>query len=126
MAHASPETAAPAKAGFRPTLTQQIVLGLIVGVLIGWWMSKMPAAQQEKWDTWMKVPRDVFLHLIKAMIAPLIFASVVQGFAGTGDVRKAARIGGKALIYFEVVTTLALVVGLFMVNFLKPGAGVTL
>jgi Na+/H+-dicarboxylate symporter len=60
------------------------------------------------------------------MIAPLIFASVVQGFAGTGDMKKARRIGVKALIYFEIVTTLALVVGLFMVNLLKPGAGVTL
>ena len=72
------------------------------------------------------MPRDIFLHLIKAMIAPLIFASVVQGIAGTGDMKKVGRIGVKALLYFEVVTTFALVVGLFVVNTLKPGVGVTL
>ena len=60
------------------------------------------------------------------MIAPLIFASVVQGFAGTGDMKKARRIGWKALLYFEVLTTLALVVGLLVVNLVKPGAGVVL
>jgi proton glutamate symport protein len=113
---------------FRINLTQQIILGLIVGALIGWWMSRMPegTALGRSFDTWLKVIRDVFLHLIKVMIAPLIFASVVQGFAGTGDLKKAARIGWKSILYFEVVTTLALVVGLLMVNIIKPGAGVTL
>jgi proton glutamate symport protein len=74
----------------------------------------------------MKLIRDVFLHLIKAMIAPLVFASVVQGIAGQGDIKRVGRIGAKALIYFEVVTTLALVVGLSVVNFVQPGAGVKL
>jgi proton glutamate symport protein len=126
MAHASPEPSATARSGFRFSLTQQIVLGLIVGVLIGWWMSRMPAEAHKTWDDWLKVVRDIFLHLVKVMIAPLIFASVVQGFAGTGDMKKARRVGVKALIYFEVVTTLALVVGLFVVNVVKPGAGVSL
>jgi proton glutamate symport protein len=89
-------------------------------------MSVIPVEVRKSWDVWLKVPRDVFLHLIKAMIAPLIFASVVQGFAGTGDMKKASRIGWKALLYFEIVTTLALVVGLGVVNFVKPGAGVVL
>ena len=62
------------------------------------------------------------LHLIKVMIAPLIFASVVQGFAGTGDMKKVGRVGVKALLYFELVTTLALVIGLVIVNaFALPG-----
>ncbi|HWA29416.1 MAG TPA: cation:dicarboxylase symporter family transporter [Lacunisphaera sp.] len=119
-----PTEAATPRPGFRFTLSQQIFLGLVVGVIIGWLMHRMAANTQEQWDTWMKVPRDVFLHLIKAMIAPLIFASVVQGFAGTGDMKKAGRIGWKSLLYFEIVTTLALVVGLFMVNTLQPGASV--
>jgi len=127
MPHASPDPDVPApKAWWRLNLTQQIILGLIVGCLVGWWMSVMPVEARKSWDVWLKVPRDVFLHLIKAMIAPLIFASVVQGFAGTGDMKKASRIGWKALLYFEIVTTLALVVGLGAVNFLKPGAGVVL
>jgi len=108
------------------SLTQQILIGLGVGVLLGWWMNKLAPDVRAGWDVWMALIRDIFLHLIKVMIAPLIFASVVQGFAGTGDMKKARRIGVKSLIYFEIVTTLALVVGLFMVNLLKPGAGVTL
>lgn len=123
------EPASPAPAArrwFHLNLTQQIVLGLVVGIFAGWWISSLPAASHAKWDEGFKVVRDVFLHLIKAMIAPLIFASIVQGFAGTGDMKKAQRIGWKSLLYFEVVTTLALVVGLLVVNVVKPGAGVIL
>ncbi|MDB6094533.1 MAG: sodium:dicarboxylate symporter [Verrucomicrobia bacterium] len=126
MAYAPPENPANPKGAGGISLTKQIVIGLVVGVLIGWWMSRLSDAGRASWDTWLALVRDVFLHLIKVMIAPLIFASVVQGFAGTGDLKKARRIGIKALIYFEVVTTLALVVGLFVVNVVKPGAGVTL
>ena len=115
------------------------MLGLGLGVGLGWWINghfstkglDAPAAaavlvQQQHWLEWIGLLRDVFLHLIKAMIAPLVFASIVQGIAGTGDLKKVGRIGAKALIYFEAVTTLALVVGLFMVNFVRPGAGVML
>ncbi len=120
-----PASAAPRKWYAFP-LTQQIMLGLVVGVLLGWWMSGMRDDSRQNWDGALVVVRDVFLHLIKVMIAPLIFASVVQGFAGTGDMKKAQRIGWKALLYFEVVTTFALIVGLLVVNLVKPGAGVVL
>lgn len=124
----SPATSPASKRWYHLNLTQQILVGLVLGCLVGWWMSRLPADSPvvTGCDTWMKVVRDIFLHLIKVMIAPLIFASVVQGFAGTGDVKKAARIGWKSILYFEAVTTLALVVGLFMVNVIKPGAGVIL
>jgi len=137
MVHASPVEPAP-RPGFRLSLSQQIVIGLVVGCLLGWWLNHLPHQltgdpAADRWakiylgfDTWVAVVRDIFLHLIKAMIAPLIFASVVQGFAGAGDMKKSLRIGGKALLYFEVVTTLALVVGLLVVNVLHPGAGVKL
>ena len=108
------------------SLTQQIMLGLVLGVLLGWWLHLQPPAARPGWDGALAVVRDIFLHLIKVMIAPLIFASVVQGFAGTGDMKKARRIGWKALLYFELVTTLALFVGLLVVNVVKPGAGVVL
>lgn len=123
---AAPAPAPSPRRWFHLNLTQQILLGLVVGCIVGWWMNQLPEAAQKSWDSGLKVVRDVFLHLIKAMIAPLIFASVVQGFAGTGDMKKARRIGLKALIYFEIVTTLALVVGLFVVNVVQPGAGVKL
>jgi proton glutamate symport protein len=121
-----PAEAATPRKWYHFSLTQQIMLGLVLGVLLGWWMHRQSSGMQEVWNTWLAVVRDIFLHLIKVMIAPLIFASVVQGFAGTGDMKKARRIGVKALVYFEIITTLALVVGLFVVNVVKPGAGVTL
>jgi proton glutamate symport protein len=111
---------------FRLSLTQQIVVGLFAGVAVGWAMTRFSTETRTAWNTWLAVPRDIFLHLIKAMIAPLIFASVVQGIAGTGDMKKVGRVGVKALIYFEIVTTFALVVGLLVVNVVRPGAGVIL
>jgi proton glutamate symport protein len=75
---------------------------------------------------WPGLVRDIFLHLIRMMVAPLVFASLVQGIAGHEDMKKVGRIGLKALVYFEVLSALALGVGLFLVNVLKPGAGVVL
>jgi proton glutamate symport protein len=100
------------------TLTHQIFIGLLLGILLGW--------AKPDWAQHTAFLRDIFLHLIKSMIAPLIFASVVQGIANEGDLKKVGRMGAKALIYFEVVTTLALIVGLTVVNLVKPGAGVVL
>ena len=99
MVHAATETAPAPKRWYRLSLTQQIVLGLIIGCVLGWWISRLGAEAQKSWSTWLEVPRDIFLHLIKAMIAPLIFASVVQGIACTGDMKKVGRIGANALIY---------------------------
>jgi proton glutamate symport protein len=68
----------------------------------------------------------VFLKLIKSIIAPLVFATLVAGFAGTGDIKQMGRIGGKAILYFEIVTTFALVLGLGVVNLVRPGEGVSI
>ena len=126
MAHSSPDPAVPApKAWWRLTLTQQILLGLVVGALTGWFMNTHRTGTAA-WGDWLKLVREIFLHLIKAMIAPLVFASVVQGIAGTGDMKKVGRIGAKALLYFEIVTTAALAVGLLVVNLVGPGVGVQL
>jgi proton glutamate symport protein len=110
----------------RLTLTRQILLGLVLGCFLGWWLNSLPEARQAAWNRWLELIRDVFLHLIKLMIAPLVLGSVVQGIAGTGDMRKVGRIGVKTILYFEIVTTAALVVGLAVVNFTRPGAGVRL
>src|SRR5439155_23493533 len=62
MAHAHPHPVAPPpRSGWRISLTQQIVLGLVIGCLIGWWMSRLPQGAQANWDLWLKVPRDIFL-----------------------------------------------------------------
>ena len=111
---------------YRPTLTRQILVGLAVGCAIGAWMGTMPDTAHARWNTWLELVRDVFLNLVKLMIGPLVFGSVVQGIAGTGDIRKVGRIGVKTLLYFEVVTTAALAVGLLAVNVVGPGVGVRL
>jgi len=75
---------------------------------------------------WVRVLSRIFLNLIKMLIAPLIFATLVVGIAGAGDIRKVGRIGGKAMAYFTFATLLALVIGLVAVNITKPGVGVNL
>jgi len=123
--HSSGAVAAP-KPWYHLSLTKQIMLGLVLGVVIGVVLSGLTPAARAVWDSWLVLVRDIFLHLIKVMIAPLVFASVVQGIAGTGDMKKVGRIGAKALLYFEIVTTAALAVGLLVVNFAKPGVGLKL
>src|SRR5216110_676220 len=103
---------------YRPSLTIQILLGLVVGVLIGW---LRPA-----WGNSIYFLRDIFLNLIKSIIGPLVFSTLVVGIAGGGDLKKVGRMGVKARIYFEIVTTAALAIGLLVVNITRPGVGVIL
>ncbi len=103
---------------YRPSLTTQIMIGLVVGALIGW--------LQPDWGNKGYFLRDIFINLIKSIIAPLVFSTIVVGIAGAGALKKVGRMGIKALVYFEIVTTAALFIGLAVVNFTKPGAGVTL
>lgn len=99
-------------------LTAQIFVGLIAGVLIGWQWPQIGVA--------IAPGAEIFLRLIKTIIAPLVFATLVVGIAGHGNLKSVGRLGLKSLIYFEVVTTFALVIGLLMVNWLQPGAGINL
>jgi proton glutamate symport protein len=103
---------------YRPSLTLQIMIGLVVGGVIGW--------LRPDWGNAVYFLRDIFINLIKSIIAPLVFSTIVVGVAGAGALRKVGRMGAKALIYFEIVTTAALFIGLAVVNFTKPGIGVTL
>src|SRR5262249_33412493 len=66
---------------------------------------------------------DGFIALVKMLISPVIFCTVVLGIANAGDMKKVGRVGGKALIYFEVVSTFSLIIGLMVVNVIRPGAG---
>ena len=114
------------KPWYHLSLTRQIMIGLVLGCLVGWWINGLPEASHTAWNTWLELIRDIFLNLVKLMIGPLVFASVVQGIAGTGDMKKVGRIGAKTLLYFELVTSAALVVGLTVVNLIGPGVGVRL
>jgi proton glutamate symport protein len=110
--------ASPRRRWHRPSLTTQIMIGLVIGALIGW--------LRPDWGNKVYFLRDIFINLIKSIIAPLVFSTIVVGIAGAGALKKVGRMGIKALIYFEIVTTAALVIGLAVVNFVKPGLGVTL
>ena len=105
-----------------PSLTQQIFIGLALGIVAGWLVSEYnPAAA-----IYFRPFSQLFLRLIKMIIAPLIFTTLVAGIAGAGHVKVVGRMGLRAIIYFEIVTTLALVIGLVAVNVMKPGVGVNL
>lgn len=100
----------------RLSLTNWIFIGMAAGVLIG---AVWPDVGKE-----LGPASNIFLRMIKSIIAPLLFGTLVYGIAGTGSVKAMGRIGLKAIIYFEIVTTIALFLGLGMVNFVRPGAGV--
>src|SRR5438874_249914 len=100
------------------SLTTKIFIGLILGILLGW--------LSPEWGMAVRPLSLLFLNLIKSIIAPLIFSTLVIGIAGTGDIRQVGRIGVKSLLYFEIITTFALVIGLAAVNLTQPGVGVSL
>ena len=93
----------------------QVLIGIALGVLVG---ALWPA-----FGASLKPLGDAFIKLVKMMIAPIIFTTVVLGIAKIGDLKALGRVGLKALVYFEVVTTLALVIGLIVVNLVQPGVG---
>jgi proton glutamate symport protein len=101
-----------------PNLTTQIFVGLVLGIGVGYLWPDFGVA--------VKPLADVFLRMIKMIIAPLLFSTLVVGIAGTGDLKAMGRIGLKAIVYFEVATTIALFLGLALVNIFQPGAGVSL
>src|SRR6185503_4146707 len=106
-----------------------------VGIFAGWLIGQLDKASPDHHILGMETQTilafvrslsTLFLNLIKSIIAPLIFATLVVGISGTGDIKQVGRIGAKSLLYFEVVTTLALIIGLAAVNITRPGEGVSL
>ncbi|AZE83945.1 Na+/H+-dicarboxylate symporter [Pseudomonas orientalis] len=105
----------PRRKAFYQHLYVQVLAAIVLGVILGHFS---PGLGEQ-----MKPLGDTFIKLIKMLIAPIIFCTVVSGIAGMQDLKRIGRIGFKSLIYFEVLTTIALVIGLIGVNLLKPGAG---
>ncbi|NMQ07089.1 cation:dicarboxylase symporter family transporter [Candidatus Accumulibacter phosphatis] len=93
----------------------QVIIAIICGVLLGYFYPESGSS--------MKPLGDGFIKLIKMIIAPIIFCTVVTGIAGMEDMKKVGRVGGKALLYFEVVSTFALAIGLLVVHLTQPGVG---
>lgn len=96
-------------------LTVQVLTAIVLGILVG---SLFPA-----WADNMKLLGDVFIKMIKMVIAPIVFFTIVIGFANMGDMKKIGKIGGKALLYFEIVTTFAMAIGIVVMYIIKPGVG---
>ena len=103
---------------FKPNLTHLIFVGMAVGLTVGWLAPDIAVN--------LRPLSTIFIRLIKSLIAPLIFSTLVVGIAGHENLRQVGRMGIKSLFYFEVMTTLALVVGLIAVNVVRPGVGVNL
>jgi aerobic C4-dicarboxylate transport protein len=97
----------------------QVLIAIVLGVLVGWLAPDLAK------NDWIKALGDGFIKLIKMVIAPIIFCTVVSGIAHIQDAKKVGRVGVKALVYFEIVSTFALVIGLLVGNLVKPGAGFT-
>ncbi len=96
-------------------LTLHIFIALVAGILFGWLLPQYAVKMQPL--------GDMFLRMVKMIIAPLIFATLAVGIAGHGDVKNLGKIGLKTIVYFEIATTIALILGLVMANLLKPGVG---
>ena len=101
---------------FFKVLYVQVLIGIALGIFVGW---KFPSIAPTA-----KLIGETFINMIRMVIAPVIFFTIVSGIAGAGNLKKVGRVGVKTLIYFEIVTTMALIVGIIVANLIKPGAGV--
>lgn len=101
---------------FFKSLYGQVIIGIFAGIFLG---AALPV-----WGSALKPVADTFINMIKMVIAPIIFFTIVLGVGGAGSMKKLGRVGGKALLYFEIVTTLALFIGLVVANVVQPGRGI--
>lgn len=95
----------------------QVLIGIVAGILVGWLFPSFSSVGD--------IIADTYINLIKMVIAPVIFFCIVLGMAGAGKMKKVGRVGGKGLLYFEIVTIFALIIGLVVANVIKPGAGIS-
>lgn len=122
------DTPAPKKGLRRISLSQWIIISMVVGILVGYLFPESARADHGGWAaTDLNVLSSIFLRMIKSLIVPLLFSTLVVGIAGHGDdMKRIGRLAFRSIVYFEVVTTLALAVGLLAVNIVKPGRGIDL
>ncbi|NOU84331.1 cation:dicarboxylase symporter family transporter [Paenibacillus sp. LMG 31460] len=102
-------------------LAFQILFGLILGIIVGAIFFGNPTV-----ESYLKPLGDIFIRLIKMIVVPIVVSSLVVGVAGVGDIKRLGKLGGKTILYFEIVTTIAIIFGLIVANVLKPGAGVNM
>lgn len=108
---------------FKISLAWQILIALVLGVLVG---SMMHGGESTDWlvTNFFKPAGDIFIRLIKMIVVPIVVSTLVVGIAGVGDAKKLGRIGLKTIIYFEIITTIAIIIGLMAANVFQPGHGI--
>src|SRR5688572_29855075 len=114
MSMSHPATAQP-EGKFYSNPTFHVLVAIVLGGFVGHWWPETGVA--------LKPLGDGFIRMIKMIIGPISFLTIVTGMAHVGDIKKVGKIGGKALIYFEIITTLALILGMVAMNVFQPGAG---
>ncbi|KKB37877.1 glutamate/aspartate:proton symporter GltP [Bacillus thermotolerans] len=107
------------KKKFKFSLAYQILVGLVLGIIVGAIFYGNPAV-----ETYLQPIGDIFINMIKMIVVPIIISTLILGVAGTGDIKQLGKLGGKTILYFEIVTTIAIVVGLLAANIFQPGEGV--
>ncbi|AJC65871.1 glutamate/aspartate:proton symporter GltP [Dickeya zeae] len=106
------------------SLAWQILIALIVGIAVGAWLHENPANKLWLVTNVLSPAGDIFIRLIKMIVVPIVITTLVVGIAGVGDAKKLGRIGFKTIVYFEVITTLAIVIGITLANLFHPGYGI--
>jgi proton glutamate symport protein len=101
------------------SLAWQILVGLILGIIVGAIFYGNPAI-----ETYLQPIGTIFMRLIKMIVIPIVVSSLIVGVAGVGDIKKLGKLGGKTILYFEIITTIAIIIGLAAANLFQPGAGI--
>jgi proton glutamate symport protein len=102
-------------------LAWQIFIGLVLGIIVGAVFYGYPEVQ-----TYLQPIGNIFLRLIKMIVVPIVVSSIIIGVAGVGNIKQVGKLGGKTIIYFEIITTLAIIIGLLIANIFKPGNGINM
>ncbi|ORM50439.1 glutamate/aspartate:proton symporter GltP [Pantoea conspicua] len=110
--------------GFKISLAWQILIALVLGIVVGAVLHNQPDNREWLVTNILSPAGDIFIHLIKMIVVPIVISSLIVGIAGVGDAKKLGRIGVKTILYFEVITTLAIVVGITLANVFQPGTGI--
>ncbi|WP_294912469.1 glutamate/aspartate:proton symporter GltP [Tatumella sp. UBA2305] len=112
------------KKGIKISLAWQILIALILGIVVGAVLHNQPGDRDWLIINILKPAGDIFIHLIKMIVVPIVISSLIVGIAGVGDAKKLGRIGVKTILYFEIITTIAIILGITLANVFHPGTGI--
>ncbi|MBM7343144.1 glutamate/aspartate:proton symporter GltP [Pantoea coffeiphila] len=106
------------------SLAWQILIALVLGIVVGAVLHNQPGEREWLVTNILSPAGDIFIHLIKMIVVPIVISTLIVGIAGVGDAKKLGRIGVKTIVYFEVITTIAIVTGITLANVFQPGSGI--